>query len=503
MALNVNTNLSALIAQRNLGRANNIQNNALGKLSSGFKINSAKDNPAGLIISEYLRSQLGGIERSVRNSQEAYNTLSIAEGGMNEMSNMLTRMRSLAIGSANTGVAGSGQVSANQAELNGMLNTFARIADTTRYSDQNLLNGAQSITYAAGGDTEILDQSATSINLVAEDAAPVDMSFAGGQANQAEKAYVESNEFAGGTLTSDVSFTIEGSEGSRELSFNAGTEISEVADQINNISGSTGVTAYSIKGDTQLRLVSENYGSEATVEVSEGTNSGELFTTAGETVSDSGQDATLTIKGVEVETSGLTADVANSAFSGTIAFNEGDPADTSIAQVGYDQDSLTDADTAREVQLGDIRGGMQLQLGEGAGTQNRETFGLRNMNLSNLGQVTVDGEEYSMADLMSGGTASLAANPEVAMKVIDQAIADVSGERGRIGAYQANTLQTNINSLQVAAENVASTESGIRDANMAEEMTNFIRGQILSRVGAMNVQSANMSAKNVLSLLGG
>jgi flagellin len=505
MALQINSNLPSLFAQNQLGKTNRLQQSALQKLSSGLKINQAQDNPAGLVISEYLRAQLGGLQQAVRNTQEAYNTLAIAEGGLHEVSSMLTRGRELAVHALNSGVTSSEQVSADQAELNGLLNSIGRIADTTRYSDQQLLNGAQQISFTAAGDTQILDPSQTRIDLVADDMAPVEMTFAGGAANQAERAYVESETYAGGQLTEDVTFTVRGSQGAREFSFAQGTEISEVAAAVEEAAGDTGVNAYSVNGDTQLRLVSEAYGAAASVEVEAAPGAEMPFAAAaGETVvRDTGQDATLSVKGVETTTQGLEAEVANSAFTGRFAFEAGDPTETTIAQTGYDQDTLTDADATRTVQLGDLRGGMQLQLGEGAAASNRETFGLNSMRPPSLGRTTVDGETLSLSDLSSGGRASLARDPEAALAVIDQAIADVAAERGRIGAYQANTLQTNMNSLSVAVENVTATESGIRDTNMARQISEFIRTQILQRTGVMGVQSANANASNVLRLLGG
>lgn len=498
--LGVNNNISSLFANNQLNKSVFANRSSLQKLSSGYKINAAKDNPAGLIISEYLRSQLGGIETAMRNSQEAYNTLSIAEGGMNEMSSMLTNMRSLAIASLNTGVASSGMISANQSELNGMLSTFGRIASTTNYAGQNLLDGSQEINFTASDTNNILDTGFTRIDSVADISGNVGVQYSGDAADQAEKAYLESAVVAGGNIAEDMSFTINGENGSTNFQFNAGTSVTDIAKAINDSSDMTGVTAYSIQGDTQLRIASDSYGADAQVTVEQ--QSGNLFAAVGETVSDNGQNATLNIGGQQVETSGLSAEVSNSIFSGNLAFNAGDAAATTIAQTGYDQDVLVDAATGRSAELGNIRGGMKLQLAETAGSQSRDVFGINSTMTSNIGRVNIGGEMYSLQDLMGGGKASLANDPEAALKIIDQAINDIAGSRARIGAYQSNNLQTNINSLQVAAENVTATESSIRDTDFAKEMSNFVRTQILQQVGLMNVQSSNMNAQSVLKLLG-
>jgi flagellin len=498
--MGINSNLNALFAQRNLAGTSRRQASSLQKLSSGFKINSAKDNPAGLVISEYLRSQLNGINQSVRNSQEAFNTLAIAEGGLEGSSSSLLRMRELALHALNTGVTGSNQISADQAELNGLVATVANAANTTNYAGNNLLNGANAITFGTNDPDALIDTAGTRISSVGDAVDSVNVQFAGGAVNQAERAYLESGPQAGGVLTADTTFTVQGENGAREFSFSAGTAVTDIATAVNDAADSTGVNAFAFNGDTQLRFVSEEFGADATVRVEQ--TEGDLFAAAGNTVQDTGQNATLNVQGQEVETEGLTARVSNAAFSGEIDFEEGDVANTTIAQTGYDQDTLTDATAARTAELTDVRGGMQLQLGEGAGTQNRDVFGLNPMDPSNLGRVELNGETFTLADLTSGGSASLATNPQAALRVIDQAIADVAGERARIGAYQANTLQRNINSLSVAAENVTATESAIRDTDFAEEITKFIREQLLTKVGVMSVQSANLNAENTLKLLG-
>jgi flagellin len=125
------------------------------------------------------------------------------------------------------------------------------------------------------------------------------------------------------------------------------------------------------------------------------------------------------------------------------------------------------------------------------------------MAVPNLGQVEIDGTTYTLQDVLGGGTASLAKDPVIAMKVISQAIDDVSTLRARIGAFQKNMLQTNVNSLNVAVENITATESAIRDANMATESAEYSKNQILVQAGTAMLAQANTISQNVLQLLGG
>lgn len=490
-----------------INKSNNLLSRSLEKLSSGKKINSAKDNPAGLVISNFLQSQNSGILQAIRNNQEAYNVIGIAEGGLNEVSSMLNSIKGLATHAGNSGVTGRSQVAADQAEVNSMLGTINRIASTTKYSDQFLLNGNKSISAESNDPGAILDMSMSEIKLSADvENTDVDISFSGNQADQAEKAYLET-DFATGNqmLTTDQEFTVTGELGSQSFSFTAGTQISEVAEVINQFSGKTGVEAYATDTDSELRLTSTEYGSSQSVSVEQ--SKGDAFAAQGDTATDTGQDLTININGQSYTGEGLTVDVQNSDFSGTFQFNQGadttptDPAVPTVAQLDYAEDNLTNADVAQDAKL-NTTGGMRLQLGEGSGGQEREDYSLPNVSLSNIGQIEVDGEKYSLNDLFSGGRASLANDPDLAMKIVDQAVRDVSAMRADMGAYQANTLQATQNSLEVAFENITAAESGIADTDFAKEVTEQVAAELKVRTGVLALQQFKNSSSNILKLLG-
>lgn len=475
----------------NLNKSNNLASSAMQKISSGFKINKGSDNPSGLVISELLRSQLHGTQRAIQNNQETSNMLGIAEGGMAGMSSMLTKAKSLTIASLNTGVTTGGQVNANQAELNGILQSFQNIASTTRYSSKNLLNGSGGLQ--SNTASNMLNMNTSRIPVV--NAGAAQFKFDGNVTNQAERANVsanaaEINVAPVSTLANAQEFTVSGANGSQEFSFAAGDSLNDVISQINDASSSTGVTAYGIRDAADnivgVRLASNEYGSSQSVTVEQET--GDLFATAGTTTTDAGQDLTVSVNGQTITGDGLNVSV-NGQFSGDLRFNE------SVAQTGYDQATLTNAGATSM----ELRGGMQFQLGESGGTEN---LGIQDMSLHNLGKVTVGDKTYSMADLFSGGSASLSSNPEIAAKVIEQAIKDVSGARADIGAYQTNMLQTNSNSLAIAMENITATESYIRDTDVAKSMTEQTKAMILGKTGIFSIQSANKNASFYTQLLG-
>jgi len=148
--LRINNNIAALNTQRNLDVNSFNLNKTLQKLSSGFRINVAADGPADLVISESLRSQIGGIKAALRNSQEAANYVGIAEGALKEVSDLLAQMRALAVHAANTGVVSSTQIAADQAELDNIVSTVDRIAQVTRFAGESVFNPAADLSFHIG-----------------------------------------------------------------------------------------------------------------------------------------------------------------------------------------------------------------------------------------------------------------------------------------------------------------------------------------------------------------
>jgi len=141
MSLSINNNIAAINAHRNLIQTTNSLSSSMAKLSSGYRINSAADDPAGLVISEQFRAQIAGLNRAVQNSQGSINMIQTAEGSLTEVNNLLVSMRELAIHAANTGLNDSDQLAADQAEIANAIGTIDRIAANTQFGTKKLLNG--------------------------------------------------------------------------------------------------------------------------------------------------------------------------------------------------------------------------------------------------------------------------------------------------------------------------------------------------------------------------
>jgi len=252
MALIIQHNLGALQAQRTFGLAGLQRDRAHRRLGSGLRINVGQDGPADLIISEQLRAQSLGIARAVRNNQEANNVLGIAEGALHEMSEILRRMRDLALHAANTGITSPRQVRADQAEIDAGVEAIDRIAQSTGYSNDLLLNGGKRIEFRstpAIGAPQLLDLQRTRIDQILGYAqVPRAIDYAGATAladnarlsQQASRAWVEAGatamsrlqiDSATNTLLEDQVFRLTGDRGSQVFRFARGTSGQDGDDQ--------------------------------------------------------------------------------------------------------------------------------------------------------------------------------------------------------------------------------------------------------------------------------
>ncbi len=301
MAMIVAHNLNAFSTQRNLDINNRNMSGSLQRLSTGYKINTAKDDPSGLVISEQLRAQTNGLTRAVQNTQEANNVLGIAEGALSEMSNVLNKMKQLAVHAANNGVTAPEQVAADQAEIDSSIQTLDRIARTTKFSDQFLLNGGKELSYDSSimvtdsNDHKLLDTNLTTIKQIFKrDNFKLNINFSGvnlengvasPNGNQAQKGYLEitpenspstevvqavlgDTENNNYTLSKDQSFILTGPLGSRSMAFSKGIHLGELVSSVNSVVDSTGIEANLIY-DSNTTAV--DVSSSATMDINETT----------------------------------------------------------------------------------------------------------------------------------------------------------------------------------------------------------------------------------------
>ena len=275
MGLRINHNLASLGASMNLGRANAALSSSLSKLSTGLKINSASDGPADLIISEKMRAQINAISKATENTQNAISMLSTAEGSLNEVNSLLSKMQGLALKAAQSGTQSTDEIAASQAEIDAALESINNISRNTSFGSLNLLDGSKSIQTASVDTKNILvdidkanfagDTKAINVNVVtASKRAATSIDFSAGAQGSATGT--------DGVLTNTQVLKVTGNRGSDTMTFSAGSAIAEVAKEINSRVTQTGV--YAEVNQNKLNLYSAKYGASEYVSVEDvdGTN---------------------------------------------------------------------------------------------------------------------------------------------------------------------------------------------------------------------------------------
>lgn len=240
MALTINTNIASLNAQRNLGKSQNDLTKSMERLSSGLRINSAKDDAAGLAISDRMTSQIRGLNQAARNANDGISLAQTAEGALQESTNILQRMRELAIQSANDTNSASDRVSL-QAEVNQLKQEITRIAETTTFNDRNVLDGtlnnAQFQVGANANETISFSIASATAESLGDNALksnnPVGI----------EAVTTRAATTAGGNNVASQDLTIEGPRSTSTVKINKGDAARDIAEKINVESQTTGVTA--------------------------------------------------------------------------------------------------------------------------------------------------------------------------------------------------------------------------------------------------------------------
>lgn len=492
----INTNVSSLIAQRILGQQNQSLQSSLERLSTGLRINRGKDDPAGLIASENLRAEKSAISAAIGNAERADQVVNVAEGGLIEVSNLLTEVESLVDQTANDAGLSAEEKKANQLQIDSILQTIDRIANSTAFQGEKLLNGNLDYTLSTGASfsDDISDVNINAANfpddgkmtLTAEvtqsaQTAVVALSGTGGNLDFA----------AGGQTTATVE--IATNEGVQEFTFVDGTALTTVRDAINEFSDVLGVSA-SLSGADILNIDSKGYGDDQFISATVVDGDGELAiaaepgaanfgaTAINTAISDRGQDIGLTINGTAANTDGLNARVATGNLDVELTAN----ADNTFNNVG------------QSVTFGITGGGAKFQISPEIDLAGRVSLGLPSVSSANIG----DGA--NTLSLLKTGASSNVVNGDLqeAQDIVRGAIKQIGTLRGRLGAFQKNTVGAQIRSLGVALENTASAESQIRDADFAEETSKLTRSQVLQQAAQNVLSIANSQPQSVLSLLG-
>lgn len=500
--LRILDNSGSLQAQRTL--SNNIlnMNNSLKRLSTGLRINSGKDDPAGLIAGEHLRAEIAGLESAYRNAERADHMLSVADGGLTEVSGLLAELKGLVVASGNS-LMSDAERHANQMQIDSILSSVNRIAGGTQIAGERLLDGSKGY-YVSEVDAGVEDYAVYSAASVGPGGLPINVAVT--QAAEQGSLFMEVDDGSGAPAgDNSLQVTVTGANGSVDLTFAAGTSQAAMATTINQHSAQTGVTAavHTEGGMTGLMFTSDEYGSAQSVAVAvtdDGGRNGGVYQldSAGAVDVATGQmladlEGQAAVSDVGVDVAGTVNGVAADGSGRTLTVNSG----------GLDMTMTLDAATAGAVgSLTAMRidgGGMTFQLGSQVGVSNQLQMGLPGVSTGSLGR----GGGYSLADLAGGGSLNVV-NGDVSQAdaAVSRAINQVATYRGRIGAVQKNTLAPTMNSLGVAIANTAGANSMIRDTDFARETAYLNQNHILVQAGRSALALANSVPANALSLLG-
>lgn len=514
MALTVNTNVASLNAQRNLSSTSEEMSVSLQRLSTGLRINSAKDDAAGLQISDRLTSQINGLSVATSNANDGISLAQVAEGAMEQSTEILQRMRDLSLQSAN-GSNSATERNAIQEEVNQLKEELTRISDTTTFGGRKILDGTfGTSSFQVGAEAnqtiEVSLTNASSSNLGNYRVQ------SGGAVAGGIGAAIDTNAFTDGET-----ITVDGSFGTGSFSLSATDTAGEVADGINALSETTGVSA---TATTKVAIEAGDFtiggspagGDADSVTFNIGTNDGESATG---TTSDTSTAITLTASGdadqdLENLRDAINADTGTNGISASIDENgnlllnakDGD----NIEITGFTEvDGNGAADSNLVISSVDADGSIDnaTQITVDATNDEFEAVGTitfdssKAFTVSGTGQGDVTADTIGLLNTVEELDVTTAQGAQDAISVIDGAIANIDSQRAQLGAVQ-NRFENTIANLQNISENVSSARSRIQDTDYAAETAELTKQQILQQAGTTVLSQANQLPQTVLSLLG-
>ena len=473
MSMVVQHNMQAANANRMLGITSGAQSKSTEKLSSGYKINRAADDAAGLTISEKMRKQIRGLDKASSNAQDGVSSVQTAEGALTEVHSMLQRMNELAVQASN-GTNSADDRSAIQDEVDQLTTEIDRVAETTKFNEIYLLKGDDSSTknvYMKGHDAGLkgaLTDGAKTATFTMDTLKEGDKYTIAGKEYTIgstkgelealiDKADADLTDAGAGTKDVEIDgkkYTLTFKNGGNTIADDAGNTVADLATLKNLIDGGSKVTY----GDTTLTAMNDKDGDgvddddDSVISAENAKKKIQAELTAANNIGTTDQAATVA-EAVDDAATGKTSYTITKGFatvSNTLSFN---------LHVGADAD-------------------MTNKINVSIDTMNSSNLGIKNLNVKD-----------------SSGTAAT-----YAIDAIADAVAKVSSQRSALGAVQ-NRLEHTIDNLDNISENTSSAESRIRDTDMAKEMVNYSKNNILAQAGQSMLAQANQSNQGVLSLL--
>ena len=497
MAQVINTNIASLNAQRNLNTSQSALNTSLQRLSTGLRINSAKDDAAGLAISERFTTQIRGLNQAARNANDGISLAQTAEGDLAQITNNLQRIRELSVQSANATNSSSDRA-ALQAEVAELVSEIDRVSSTSSFNGVKLLDGsfsAQAFQVGANaGETvsiaNISSARTASLGQTFEaSAAGADTLLATGLTagdllvNGVDVGAV-ANPGAAGSLSADIAAAVSGADSQVNVSIAASAfAAGAYADVSDGAANDDGVYALTVEGIDVINVVDVG--------------------ATGSTVTAANIDTQLGLASVTDALAAAGVTFSGTAAGGDLAFSKADGSNLNITET---RTIGTGAGAA-------LTGNGFANLGTTTATGSAETYGA--LTLSSVEAIAIAGNAPASAGLTAGtsvvpttGTGTTIAGTDIstvdgaeaALASVDAALTTINGSRASLGAIQ-NRFESIIVSIETTSENLSASRSRIVDADFAAETANLTRAQILQQAGIAMLSQANAAPQNVLALL--
>lgn len=513
MAQVINTNIASLTAQRNLNNSQGDLQQALQRLSSGLRINSAKDDAAGLAIAERFTAQINGLNQATRNANDGVSFAQTAEGALGELSNIVQRIRELAVQSSNDTNSVSDRQALND-EVQELIKEADRIAQTTQFNGQNILDGStENLVFQVGAnqgqtiEVDGVDTRTSKLGALTRDAGGLGTAAAifdaGGPGNTDGVLLTGSGTAGGLDATAAPKVEIGGREYTYVTAGDADVEsgkfhtVDDLIDAVNLRTEDTGITAVKNSG------LSVNIGQVAATGA-DLTINGEVFTLgtgAGEWATT--EELAGAINDKQLQTGGVIAEL-DDAGNIILKSDGGAPIELNMNNTS----PILSGFTAADVQDFTFEAGFKLQA-NGASEIDVDPSGLASNGENNFGQqvattagAAVATQPAEEADSTTLNLLSVATREDAqeAIATADYVLTQISSIRSELGAVQ-NRFETTISNLSVTAENLTTSRSRIQDADFAAETAALTRAQILQQAGTSVLAQANQLPQNVLSLL--
>ena len=497
MAMTINTNIASLNAQRNLGKTQGMLNQSLQRLSSGLRINSAKDDAAGLAIADRMTVQIRGLNQAARNANDGISLSQTAEGALQESGNILQRIRELAVQSANDTNSNSDRANL-QKEVAQLQSELNRIASQTSFNGQKILDG----TFAAAKfHVGAFADESISVSIGSASATTMGAQQGTGVANVDFAATADVSALDAATET----ITVNGPDGAKDVTYTAGDSAFAYAANVNAVTGDTGVTA-SAKTTATLTAGVAGTISLTLGSYTSGTTAVGTATTISGVVSDTA-DLTELAKAINEKSAStlISAELSSDLSTITLKQDKGysigidnatdcdGAVDANVLTVGY-----TTVAGAATTALADIVANTSnaIMVGGQIDYSASAAFNVSSSGTAVLGAATLASDLSSVADI----DISTQSGSNSALSVVDEALSFISSNRADLGAIQ-NRFESTIANLQSVSENVSAARARIMDADFAAETANLTKAQVMQQAGVAMLAQANMLPQTVLALL--